>query len=140
MVRLSVGVGAIVNSLHSGSQRLGHGVDDELVLVTVLGGVGERGAGGGVALGVGGPRRGTGEGLARHPVAVARDQQLRAGADQGHARVPAARRGQVDQIAVGRRVVGDQAAQDDPRRPAAPSATSRKARASTTFCSGLPGR
>ncbi len=84
------------------------------MLVAILGRIGERRPGGGVDFGVGGARRRPGERPTRHAVAVARHQQLRTGADQRHARIRCARRGQVDEVAVGGRVIVGQPAQDDP--------------------------
>lgn len=114
------------------------GLDDQLMLVPVLGRAGQRRAVGGVNLGVGGPGCRTGERPARDAVPGAGHQQLRAGTHQRDAGVGVAGAGQVGEVAVCGRVGGDQAAQDDPGVQGA-SATSRSARDSTTLVIRLSG-
>ncbi len=96
-------------------QRLAHRVDDQLVLVAVLGRRGERLAAGPVRVGIGRSRRGTGERCADHALAVARHQQLGAGADQRGPRVVGARRGQVGEIGGGGGVGGGKPVDDGAR-------------------------
>ena len=96
-------------------QRSPHGVDDEIVLVAVLGGVGQRGAIGGIVVGISTARRRSGEGVTVDPVSGAGDQKFGARSQQCRTGEGRARRRQIAQICGRARVGLDQPVQDRQR-------------------------
>ena len=92
-----------------------HGLDDELVLMAILGGVGQGRTMGGVGVGVGRSRCRPGERVAAHLITEAGHQQLGACPHQGGAGELPTRRRQIGEVDGGCGIGVDQPVHDRPR-------------------------